>query len=116
MGLFSRMKKAVGPVEAQRLVEEGAFLLDVREQSEWREGRAPRATHIPLGSLSQRLGELPKSRTIVAVCRSGRRSSSAASQLRSSGYTVLNLSGGMQAWQAAGLPVVRGGGKPGRVA
>lgn len=116
MGWFSRTRDAVGPDEARTLVEQGAFLLDVREPAEWREGRAPRARHIPLGSLGQRVSELPKDRTIVAVCRSGRRSNTAASYLRKSGYIALNLTGGMQAWQAAGLPVVRTGGKPGRVA
>lgn len=118
MGLFSRKKSdAVHPVEAQRLVdEEGALLLDVREPEEWRAGHAPKAKHIALGVIGHRQSELPKDRTIVTVCRSGRRSDTAATQLRAAGLTVLNLTGGMQAWQAAGLAVVAKGGKPGRVA
>jgi rhodanese-related sulfurtransferase len=117
MGLFSRKKSdAVDPREALRLMdEEGALLLDVREPEEWRAGHAPRAKHIALGVIGHRQAELPRNRTIVAVCRSGRRSDNAAAQLRAAGFTALNLTGGMQAWQAAGLPVVAKGGTPGRV-
>jgi rhodanese-related sulfurtransferase len=57
------------------------------------------------------MSELPKDREIICVCASGSRSSSAARQLTSSGYNVLNLSGGMGQWQRAGLPVKRGMGK-----
>lgn len=118
MGLFSRKNKEgqVSPVQAQQLIADGALLLDVREPHEYQAGHAPKAKHIALGVVGHRQAELPKDRTIVAVCRSGRRSDTAATQLRTAGFTVVNLSGGMQAWQAAGLPVVAKGGKPGRVA
>ena len=118
MGLFSRKKNEhqVSPTEASALVDEGALLLDVREPHEWQAGHAPKAKHIALGVVAHRMAELPKDRTIVTVCRSGRRSDTAAGQLRSAGFTAINLTGGMQAWQAAGLPVVAKGGKPGRVA
>jgi rhodanese-related sulfurtransferase len=117
MGIFSRKKKddEVGPVEAQQLLADGALLLDVRESHEYQAGHAPKAKHVSLGVVAHRQAELPKDRTIVAVCRSGRRSDQAATQLRAAGFAVMNLAGGMQAWQAAGLPVVAKGGKPGRV-
>lgn len=44
---------------------------------------------------------------VIAVCRSGKRSGSAATQLAAAGVTVYNLAGGMQAWQATGHPVIR---------
>ena len=50
------------------------ILLDVREDDEYKSGHIPGAEWIPLGQLSSRLGELPKDKTIVAVCRSGNRS------------------------------------------
>lgn len=117
MGLFSRKKAddAVGPAQAQQLVADGALLLDVREPHEYQAGHAPKAKHVALAVVEHRQAELPRDRTIVAVCRSGRRSDQAAKQLRAAGFTVLNLTGGMQAWQQAGLPVVAKGGKPGRV-
>lgn len=117
MGIFSRKKtdEQVSPAEAAALVDDGALLLDVREPHEWQAGHAPKAKHIALGVVEHRVAELPKDRTIVTVCRSGRRSQTAAQQLRVAGFTTLNLTGGMQAWQQAGLPVVVKGGKPGRV-
>ncbi len=115
MGLFSRTKKQVKPTEAQTMAAEGAVLVDVRTNEEWRAGRAPRAKHIPLESITRRQSELSKDATLITVCRSGRRSATAAKQLRQDGFTVLNLHGGMQAWAAAGLPVVRSGGKAGQI-
>ena len=117
MGLFGRKKKdgEVSPVDANQLVADGALLLDVREPHEYQAGHAPKAKHVALGVVNHRLAELPKNRTIVAVCRSGRRSQTAVQQLRAAGFTAVNLTGGMQAWQSADLPVVAKGGKPGRV-
>lgn len=110
-------RKRVNPATAVELQHEGAVLLDVREQTEWSAGRAPRARHIPLGQLDARMArELSTSATILTVCRSGARSARAARQLRRAGYTVIDVKGGMNAWQAAGLPVVASGGRPGRVA
>jgi rhodanese-related sulfurtransferase len=115
MGLFSRQPAGVTPQQAQQMQAAGAVLLDVRENDEWSAGRAPGAVHVPLGQLPQRLTELPAGSEVVTVCRSGRRSATAAEQLRAAGVTAHNLDGGMQAWQAAGLPVVRVRGEAGRV-
>jgi rhodanese-related sulfurtransferase len=90
-------------------------LLDVREPDEWAAGHIAGAQHIPLGQLRERLGEVPKGKTILAVCRSGSRSDSAARGLRTLGYTVENLDGGVTAWKRAGLPLEGEGGAPGRV-
>ncbi len=75
------------------------FILDVREPSEFETGHIEGATLIPLGTLANRLTELPKDRPIVAVCRSGNRSLYATSFLVEHGYTnVENMIGGMTAW------------------
>jgi rhodanese-related sulfurtransferase len=100
---------------AKDLIDEGAFLLDVREHDEWEAGRAPLATHIPLGQLAARQDELPRDTTVVAVCRVGGRSAQAAGAMARAGYDVVNLDGGMQAWADAGLPVVRDDDEPGAV-
>jgi rhodanese-related sulfurtransferase len=115
MGLFSRTPAGVTPQQAQQMQAAGAVLLDVRESNEWSAGRAPGAVHVPLGQLAHRMTELPAASEVVTVCRSGRRSATAAEHLRAAGFTVHNLDGGMQAWQAAGLPVVRVRGEAGRV-
>ncbi|MGQ9685916.1 MAG: rhodanese-like domain-containing protein [Thiobacillaceae bacterium] len=100
--------KQVGPQEAVMLLNhEDALILDVREDSEYRDGRIPKARHIPLRQLKDRLKDLEKykDRAIVAVCRTGSRSSHACRLLRQAGYErVHNLAGGMVAWEQAGLP------------
>ena len=89
---------------AKRLVDEGAVLLDVRETSEYEEGHAPGAIHIPYQQLEQRLGELPRAREVVVYCAAGVRSSLAASILERAGVRVTNMRGGFTSWQHAGLP------------
>lgn len=103
------------PDDAATRVENGALLLDVREPDEWQGGHAPGAAHVPLGELGARLEEIPKDRPIVAVCRVGGRSAKATVALRDAGYDVINLAGGMRAWQAAGQPVVTDDGSSGTV-
>ena len=90
-------------------------LLDVREQDEWDAGHIDGAQHIPLGQLGARLAEVPRDRTVVAVCRSGSRSDRAARGLRAYGYAAENLDGGVSAWSKAGLPLVSASGRSGRV-
>jgi rhodanese-related sulfurtransferase len=90
-------------------------LLDVREDDEWNAGHIDGAQHIPLRQLADRIGELPKERTVVAVCRSGVRSEAAARGLRKLGYAAENLEGGVNAWDRAKLPLVDGNGGRGRV-
>jgi rhodanese-related sulfurtransferase len=105
----------VGPEQAAALVAAGGVLLDVREPAEWRAGHAPRARHIPLGQLADRIGELPSDRPVVTVCRSGARSRQAAALLAREGRQVHNLGGGMRAWVDAGLALQAKGGRPGRL-
>lgn len=83
-------------------------VLDVRqpEELEGELGHIEGAQHIPLGELRERIGEVPKDKPVVAVCRSGRRSAQAALILEGNGHEqVANLTGGMIQWRALGLPV-----------
>jgi sulfur-carrier protein adenylyltransferase/sulfurtransferase len=83
---------------------EQLFLLDVREPEEFAEARVAGSVLIPLGELSERLGEVPQDRTVVAICRVGQRSAYAAELLRRAGLRdVLNMQGGMYAWVRSGL-------------
>ncbi len=91
---------------AASLVETGALLLDVREPDEWQEGHAPQATLIPMADVQTRCNELPKDRRVVVVCRSGGRSAAITDALVAKGFDAVNLTGGMCAWAATGLPVV----------
>jgi hydroxyacylglutathione hydrolase len=86
----------------------GAFILDVRADGEWNTGHIEGATHIMGGDLPKRVGELPRERKIYAVCGAGYRSSIATSVLRRAGFRdVVNVDGGMGAWNRQKLPVVK---------
>jgi rhodanese-related sulfurtransferase len=94
----------------QLINHKDAVVLDVREANEVKAGRLLNAKHIPLGKLRERIGELERFREkpLVVVCRSGSRSATACALLSREGFTqVYNLSGGIMAWQKAGLPVER---------
>ncbi len=106
------MNHEIDPREALVLLESGeAIALDVREPYEWQAGRIDGALHIPLGELRQRPSELPKSTPIVAVCRSGSRSSAVVGPLRQLGYEVLNLAGGLASWHRQQLPLAPANGR-----
>lgn len=110
MGLFDFLKKkfeTISPEQAKAAQDQGAMLVDVRESTEYRTGHAPGAKLISLGSLESKFHEIPKEREILVICQSGMRSSQAAGILARAGYQVKNVSGGMSAWQRAGLRVVR---------
>ena len=106
----------VDVAEGRRLVDAGAVLLDVREAGEWQAGHAEGARWIPLGELAGRQSEIPAGRDLVVICRSGARSGRVTEALVGAGHAAVNLAGGMQAWAAAGLPVVTEHGGPGTVA
>ena len=105
----------IHPPAARLLLDSGAFLLDVREDDEWVAGHAPEAVHMAMGTVADRVAELPSDRTVVCICRVGGRSGAVAAALAGDGYDVRNVDGGMLAWEAAGYPVIDGDGDPGRV-
>jgi len=89
--------------------EQGAFMLDVRQPEEWDQVHMPGATLIPLGELPNRLNEVPKDKPVVVVCRSGNRSQQGRDILLNAGFSeVTSMAGGMNDWQAQGLPVETG--------
>jgi len=88
----------VDGTEARRLVEEeGALLLDVRTQGEWRAGHVDGATHIPVQELAARVDEVPADRPVVVYCASGIRSARAVELLREAGREAVDL-GSMSDW------------------
>lgn len=100
----------VTPQEGQRRVQDGALLVDVREQNEYDVVHAEGATLLPLSEFETRYAELPRDRDLVMICRSGARSARAGEFLVQQGYgRVVNLAGGTNAWVEAGLPSVKDG-------
>lgn len=96
------MIKTCLPAEIYKDLESGKSLsiIDVREDDEVREGMIPGATHIRLGDLENRLNELDPNKEHIFVCRSGARSNKACELLKAKGFQVVNMIGGMTAWNA----------------
>ena len=101
----------VSPVDAQAWASSGeAVIVDVREQGEWDAGHIDGAIFIPLGQLEKRLGELDayKGQKVVLQCRSGKRSAAATAILTKAGFKQAhNMTGGIIAWDKAGLATVK---------
>ncbi|MFE0641663.1 rhodanese-like domain-containing protein [Streptomyces sp. NPDC058877] len=95
-----------------------AVLLDVREKSEWKAGHAPGAVHAPLTGLvaGAVLPASAQGRPLVVICRSGHRSQQATELLTERGADAVDVTGGMNAWAAAGFPVTDERGNSGSIA
>lgn len=102
----------IDPKDLKEAIDRGEkiFILDVREKAEWDAGRIENAVHIRLTELTDNLDKLPadKKAFIVVYCKVGLRGMIALAVLRILGYeNVHNLRGGLDAWIAAGYPIVK---------
>ena len=108
-GATGRIPQITAAALAERIRDGTASVVDVRGAGEWNEARLPGVPNVPYGLIAERAGELPRDGTLVVQCETGSRSAIAASVLASLGFrNVMNLTGGLDAWRAAGLPVERG--------
>ena len=81
-------------------------ILDIRNAGEWKQKRIEGSVNIPLGRLQDRLAEVPRDRPLLVHCAGGYRSSIAVSILHQHGITnIVELAGGLAAWEAAKLPL-----------
>lgn len=106
----SSPKHELLPKDFKQAVEQAknAILLDVRTPEEYAEGYIEGATNIDWtgSSFDEETSHLDKTRPVFVYCRSGKRSASAASALRSAGFKeVYELKGGIMKWQEDGLTV-----------
>jgi len=83
---------------ARRERGDALTLLDVREEWELAVASVPGTVHIPMGDVSERVGELDRGKEVVVLCRSGRRSLEVARFLQQNGFNAVNLAGGILAW------------------
>ncbi len=94
----------IDPRRAAELAGAGeAVLIDVRTDEEVAAGYIAGSSHIGLGELSARAGELPADRPVVFYCRVGARSLMAAQALRAVGRDAYSMAGGLVAWVGDGL-------------
>ena len=85
------------------------LVLDIRNAREWETEHIAESRNIPLNRLQERIAEVPRGRRIAVHCAGGYRSSIAASILHRHGITdLMEMAGGLAAWDAAKLPVVSG--------
>ena len=115
MGALAGRPDLVWPTErlsAPMVAEELAsadppLLLDIRNPREWVTKRIDGSVNVPLNHLQERIAEIPRDRRIAVHCAGGYRSSIAASILHQHGITnLIEMAGGLAAWDAAKLPVI----------
>ena len=115
--VFSELRrKATGvtnvePVDAVRLINNDATVIDLRSNEAFSRGHIVNSRNIPMDELESRMDKLAslKSKPLITVCDAGMTSTKAADALRKSGFqSVYGLKGGMSAWTQAGMPVVTG--------
>ncbi len=114
--LVSEAKKNVRECRVNdvlNLLTEGTpfAFVDVREDDEWRAGRAKGSVHIGKGVIERDIETLipEKNKMVVLYCGGGFRSALAAESLQKMGYTnVISMDGGIKAWREANLPEEKG--------
>ena len=109
--LSRRSGREISTLLAVQLINyKDALVLDVREESEYDAGHIPNSIHIPADKIKDRIEELEKfkDKPIVVIYRSGVRSGSASATLHASGFSLIhNLTGGIDTWKNADLPIVK---------
>ena len=104
--------RRLGPAEVTALINHGnALLVDVRGASDFEKGHIAGSKNVQMTQFDPENKQLAsaKSLPVVMVCKVGQTASLAAKRLRKAGFTdVAVLEGGIQAWQAADLPLVKG--------
>ena len=109
LGRGDHVEAITGDELRERMQEASITVLDVRPAQEFAAGHLPGALNIPLEDLQRRLAELPATAEIAAYCRGPYcvLSVQAVAALRQHGLQARRLGSGYDAWQAAGLPVVK---------
>jgi rhodanese-related sulfurtransferase len=100
---------SVNHIAATRLINDSnAQILDVRAAGEYTGGHTPNSKNIPLIDLEKRLAEVSKDKPTIVLCATGATAGKAAATLRKAGHDkVYVLTGGIQSWREAGMPVVK---------
>lgn len=104
--------KSVTVEEVKAMIDKNAkiVVLDVRTPGEWNGGHLKNAKHADIQSsdFEQKIASIDKNATVVVYCAVGGRSSRAASMMVQKGYkNVINMAGGINAWNAAGYPTTK---------
>ena len=91
MNLFQKLFGSAPAVDLKSMIDEGAFLVDVRTPGEFNSGHVKGSVNIPLDSVTQQLAKFKGKKNIIVFCRSGNRSGQAKSILEQHWFTnVIN--------------------------
>ena len=96
MNLFQKLFGGAPAVDLKSMIDEGAFLVDVRTPGEFIEGHVKGSVNIPLDSVTHQLAKFKNKKNIIVFCRSGNRSAQAKLILEQNGFTNV-VNGGT--WQ-----------------
>lgn len=100
--MIQLLKKILGKstqINYSELLDNGAQIIDVRTENEFRGGNIPESVNIPLQSLHKSLARIKKDKPVITCCASGMRSASAQSILKSNGFTEVYNGGGWMSLQ-----------------
>ena len=102
--------KSISVADAMQLIENGALIIDVREQNEYDQAHIENSVLMPLSTVSaEKINEVnPQNKTILIHCHSGKRSKVAANIILTQGYTgeILELDEGIKAWTEFGQKII----------
>ncbi|WP_429318983.1 rhodanese-like domain-containing protein [Paraburkholderia sp. GAS448] len=108
-----RGRGGLSAAEATQLINRrNAVVIDLRPSADFANGHLPSARHIEFAELQAKVGQLVKNKSnpVLLVCQTGQQSHKAVRIVQDAGYAEVHvLQGGLNAWQQAGMPVVKQG-------
>ena len=106
-------RRGISAAEATQLINRrNAVVIDVRSADDFAKGHLPSARHLPFGELASKVAQSVKNKNnpVLLVCQTGQHSSKAQRLVKEAGFAEVHvLDGGVDAWQKAGMPVVKQG-------
>ena len=108
-----RGRGGLSAAEATQLINRrNAVVIDLRPSADFAKGHLPSARQIEFAELQAKVGQLVKNKSnpVLLVCQTGQQSNKAARIVQDAGFAEVHvLEGGLNAWQQAGMPVVKQG-------
>nr|WP_217283128.1 rhodanese-like domain-containing protein [Paraburkholderia sp. NMBU_R16] len=109
--LSGRGRGGLSAAEATQLINRrNAVIVDLRPAADYAGGHLPSARHLEFADLQAKIGQIAKNKgnPVLLVCQNGLQSNKALRVVREAGYAEVHvLQGGLNAWQQAGMPVVK---------
>ena len=111
--IMRRGRGGVSAAEATTLINRrNAVVVDLRPAAQFAQGHLPAARNVEMAELQAKIGQIAKNKSnpVILVCQTGQQSQKASRTVSEAGYSEVHvLEGGVDAWQKAGMPVVKQG-------